>query len=175
MDIKEYYEKADSTLKIYDSEKENTFHMFFGISSELGELFGAFKKHFIYEKELDLENVKEECGDLLFYFVNLIKFEINTEEEKENFINNFENLYKDALEEKEKIIKDKIVENMNPIKIMSEVSKSLDNLLHIIFTILARYEIDIQDVLQQNREKLDKRYPDGYKNENAIKRNDKNG
>lgn len=175
MDIEQYYNESDKTLKIYDSKKENELHMFFGIVTEFGELMGAFKKHLIYEKKLDLENVKEEVGDILFYFVNLVKFQINTDEEKSNFITNFKNLYENALEEKENIIKDEVVENMNPISMVSKITDSLDNLLHIVFTILVKYEIDINDVLQQNRNKLDNRYPDGYSNENAVKRKDKNG
>ena len=38
-----------------------------GVSGEAGELLDAIKKHWIYNAELDTENVKEEIGDLLFY------------------------------------------------------------------------------------------------------------
>lgn len=42
-------------------------HMIMGISGEAGELLDAIKKHAIYQKPLDLENVIEELGDLEFY------------------------------------------------------------------------------------------------------------
>lgn len=41
-------------------------HMAIGISGEAGELLDAIKKATIYRKPLDIANVREECGDLLF-------------------------------------------------------------------------------------------------------------
>jgi len=45
--------------------------MAMGISGESGELLDAIKKHTIYGKELDLENVIEELGDIEFYMEGL--------------------------------------------------------------------------------------------------------
>src|ERR1035438_3961414 len=42
-------------------------HAAMGISGESGELMDAVKKHIMYNKPLDVENVKEELGDLLWY------------------------------------------------------------------------------------------------------------
>lgn len=47
-------------------------HAVMGISGEAGELLDAIKKHVIYNKELDLGNVKEELGDLFFYMQALM-------------------------------------------------------------------------------------------------------
>jgi NTP pyrophosphatase (non-canonical NTP hydrolase) len=46
-------------------------HATFGISGEAGELLDAVKKHIIYGKPLDRENVIEELGDLEFYLEDL--------------------------------------------------------------------------------------------------------
>jgi len=46
-------------------------HMAVGISGEAGELLDAIKKHVIYQKPIDLENVVEELGDLEFYIEGL--------------------------------------------------------------------------------------------------------
>lgn len=46
-------------------------HMGIGISGEAGELLDAIKKACIYQKELDIENVVEELGDLEFYMEGL--------------------------------------------------------------------------------------------------------
>ena len=43
-----------------------------GISGEAGELVDAVKKHWVYGKPLDTENVLEECGDVLFYVAALL-------------------------------------------------------------------------------------------------------
>lgn len=42
-------------------------HAVIGISGESGELIDAVKKHVFYGKDLDVNNVKEELGDILFY------------------------------------------------------------------------------------------------------------
>lgn len=52
-------------------EQANLFHMAVGIAGEAGELLDAIKKHAIYQKPLDVENVIEELGDLEFYMQGL--------------------------------------------------------------------------------------------------------
>ena len=54
-------------------EQANLWHMATGISGEAGEVEDAIKKHVVYQKPLDVENVKEELGDLLFYMSNLMQ------------------------------------------------------------------------------------------------------
>ena len=45
----------------------NLLHMAVGVSGEAGELVDAIKKHTIYNKPIDRENVIEELGDIEFY------------------------------------------------------------------------------------------------------------
>ncbi len=54
-------------------EQANLLHVGVGVSTEANELLDAIKKHTIYQKPLDVENVKEELGDLLFYMSNLMQ------------------------------------------------------------------------------------------------------
>lgn len=49
----------------------NILHMAVGIAGEAGELLDAIKKHCIYQKPLDMENIIEELGDLEFYMEGL--------------------------------------------------------------------------------------------------------
>lgn len=51
--------------------KAHLLHMSVGISGEAGELLDAIKKHVVYNKEVDRENVIEELGDLEFYMEGL--------------------------------------------------------------------------------------------------------
>lgn len=53
------------------AEKCDMWHAATGIVGEAGELIDAIKKHVIYNKPLDLENVIEELGDLEFYMEQL--------------------------------------------------------------------------------------------------------
>ena len=52
-------------------KKASALHMAIGISGESGELLDAIKKWVIYGKPLDVENVIEELGDILFYIQGL--------------------------------------------------------------------------------------------------------
>lgn len=52
-------------------EGAHAIHMAVGISGEAGELLDAVKKHVIYNKPIDRENVIEELGDLEFYMEGL--------------------------------------------------------------------------------------------------------
>lgn len=47
-------------------------HMAIGISGEAGELLDSIKKATIYRKPLDIANIVEECGDLLFYISGML-------------------------------------------------------------------------------------------------------
>ena len=46
-------------------------HMAVGVCGEAGELIDAIKKHVVYGKPLDFENVIEEIGDIEFYLSGL--------------------------------------------------------------------------------------------------------
>lgn len=47
------------------------WHMATGVAGEAGELLDAVKKHVVYQKLLDLDNVIEELGDLEFFMEGL--------------------------------------------------------------------------------------------------------
>jgi NTP pyrophosphatase (non-canonical NTP hydrolase) len=76
MNPKEYVEGAlrtnapvDKVLdRLVDEPKKiQLLHAFIGMTTEVGELFDAFKKHLFYGKPLDLVNISEEIGDLFWY------------------------------------------------------------------------------------------------------------
>lgn len=46
-------------------------HMAMGIAGEAGEIVDAIKRHTIYGKDIDLDNVVEELGDMEFYMEGL--------------------------------------------------------------------------------------------------------
>lgn len=53
-------------------EKVDLLHMTIGVSGEAGELMDAVKKHVVYNKALDRENIVEELGDLKFYLQGIM-------------------------------------------------------------------------------------------------------
>lgn len=62
---------GNEILSSLDAVKVNILHMTIGISGEAGELLDAVKKHVIYNKPLDRENMLEELGDLEYYMEGL--------------------------------------------------------------------------------------------------------
>lgn len=55
-----------------DPQKLRLVHMVMGLSGETGELVDSIKKHLMYGKDIDIANIKEECGDILWYMANLL-------------------------------------------------------------------------------------------------------
>lgn len=53
--------------RMQDPRNIDIMHAALGLSSEGGEVADALKKHVFYGKELDEENIMEECGDQLWY------------------------------------------------------------------------------------------------------------
>lgn len=65
--------KAGEEIKQEMTPKQaHLLHMAVGVAGEAGELLDAIKKHTIYQKPLDLENVEEELGDLMFYMTGIM-------------------------------------------------------------------------------------------------------
>ena len=53
--------------RLSDPTIARLLHGAIGLDTEVGELMDALKKHIYYGKPLDLVNVKEELGDLMWY------------------------------------------------------------------------------------------------------------
>jgi NTP pyrophosphatase (non-canonical NTP hydrolase) len=69
--IKVYAKKVEINRAKLSNQFEDVTHMVFGIITELGELLDIFKKYMAYGKPVDWVNVKEEMGDIMWYFIGL--------------------------------------------------------------------------------------------------------
>lgn len=72
MDNKTYMELSDRTCKHVESLEMNAkqydlMHATLGIAGESGEIVDAVKKSVIYGKPLDVANMREEIGDIMWY------------------------------------------------------------------------------------------------------------
>lgn len=70
MEINQYQQKAIRTLAKLQTPMEDDLHMLLGIQTESAELSDVYKKKLAYNKNVDLINVKEEIGDLMWYVAN---------------------------------------------------------------------------------------------------------
>ena len=94
----------------FEQTQKDLMHMTLGIAGEAGELVDAVKKYVIYDKDLDLQNVIEELGDLEFYLegfrdaLGLVRSHIvsyNMEKLTKRYPEKYSN--KDAIERKDKV------------------------------------------------------------------------
>lgn len=66
---------------------QRALHAIIGICTEAGELQDQFKKHLFYGKDLDIVNVSEEIGDLMWYIGTLCNvYNLDLEKIKEQNI-----------------------------------------------------------------------------------------
>jgi NTP pyrophosphatase (non-canonical NTP hydrolase) len=63
---------GDEIIRQLTPQQAHLLHMAVGVSGEAGELLDAIKKHCVYQKQINMENVMEEAGDILFYLTGIL-------------------------------------------------------------------------------------------------------
>ncbi|AHX01149.1 putative mazG pyrophosphohydrolase [Nitrincola phage 1M3-16] len=82
-------------------------HAAIGCVTESGEMLDALKKSIFYGKELDLVNIKEEAGDILWYLAILFDaLGTNFEAEQERVINKLRARYPEKFTEYDAEVRD---------------------------------------------------------------------
>lgn len=69
--VKDLAKPGELILSELTPEEAHLIHMAMCIAGEAGEIIDAVKRQAIYRKPLDVENLKEELGDLEFYIEGL--------------------------------------------------------------------------------------------------------
>lgn len=76
--IRDYIEEIQKTKngnydlikeRVSSPKKIDLLHACIGLTTEVGELNDAVKRNIFYGKELDLVNLEEEFGDILWYYM----------------------------------------------------------------------------------------------------------
>lgn len=73
MDIKTYTKESERTTAKLDSDLLDNLHYLIGMVTEVGELIDPYKKNMAYNKPIDLINIQEEIGDLMWYLANFCR------------------------------------------------------------------------------------------------------
>jgi NTP pyrophosphatase (non-canonical NTP hydrolase) len=71
MNFNEYQKLAVATKKQWDNNQLELADCGLGLTGEAGEVAEVLKKHIMGSRELDLENIKKELGDVLWYAASL--------------------------------------------------------------------------------------------------------
>lgn len=92
---------GDEIIQSLTPEKMHLLHMCIGIAGEGGEILDSAKKHTIYNKPLDRENIIEELGDLEFYMQGVRDVvKVTREEVLEYNMNKLNRRYKSGYSDK---------------------------------------------------------------------------
>lgn len=82
------------------SENIDLLHAAIGMATESGEFIDAVKKHVFYGKPLDVENLREELGDQMWYIALACKYlDVSIEEIQEQNISKLKKRYPDSFSE----------------------------------------------------------------------------
>lgn len=86
-------------------------HGILGVTSEAGELSDHLKRHIFYGTPFDKGNVKEECGDLLWYIALICRAcGFTLEEVMQSNVDKLKKRYPDGFTEEAAVIRDLIKE-----------------------------------------------------------------
>ena len=175
MNLVEYKDVALKRLNktIFGDHKESMNYSCMGLIEETGEIIAELRKPLFkgnfHEKTLDIENIKSELGDLIWYIALICKgYNINIEE-IEDTDNNKED---DLLPQREQIINVSIEMGQATGNIVEECKKNMENKnesnIELINKISEQYknvtklasllDIAIEQILEENIKKINSRY-----------------
>lgn len=182
MNLEEYKSKALKRLNksIAFDQKENMYYACMGLIEETGEIIAELRKPLFkgnfHEKSLDIEEIKSELGDLMWYISLICKnANINMNQLKEYKID--ENTQISKREELIQIginmgqVAGQIVEeymklyakNNNKEKLIEKISKQYENICELA----DKFNVTIDEILCENIRKVNHRYNEkGEKRDN---------
>jgi NTP pyrophosphatase (non-canonical NTP hydrolase) len=166
LSLKEYQQLAKRTFKDLGTDQKNLLHMKMGLMTEIGEILDALKKHIAYGKELDVVNMREEWGDAMWYIANY--YTIKGKElhfEAESVFDLF--FYMSSKNNPEFTL----LQNM--ANVLCRNNMSFDETAALIWSMgknFTKVDEEKGDLLQLNIDKLRKRYPEKYSDEQALVR-----
>lgn len=150
---------ADKNLTVSD-------HGIIGMMTEAGELLDQMKKHWFYGRELDVVNIKEELGDILWYaaiWYHESKLDFPFKRESALTAENPDDYYGLC----------KLTSDLWYSSYIDDSIKCRDAFYGIVCTVMLiakRYELSFVGILETNIRKLRKRFPDSFDLDKAINR-----
>ena len=170
MTYKEYIELAMTTNKQQNflnqeiknlSLNENMLHSILGLVTEENELLFAFENN-------DNVNIVEELGDIMWYVALWSKTTGFIPEIKEKYdpADGFFKVY-ELLDMAKRTLYYKAPFDME------QANRYVEHIFNTINDLCSKLKIDFENILDININKLKQRYPNGFDEEKAVKRNTK--
>ena len=175
--IPEYQGLAARTCPSLPGEHENERHMNLGVITEIGEVLDIFKKNLAYGKAVDVVNLGEELADISWYIVNKCRFQEISLEDAFNLVKaEVKELLDTQMFNEQGLSKEiKAEALMHPL--LQAYCGPTDNIfnapivqLAILANIAEWFELDFFQLLTNNIDKLNVRYPEKFTEEAALNR-----
>lgn len=169
---------GEDILKSLSGNKCHLLHMVIGVVGEVGELYVPIEAH-DRGKELDLDNIKEELGDIEFFLEGLRQgYGINHDETVPeigySLCSALRTLNKLSVSASELLDATKKYVIYNKPLDVSLIVSCLKDIEMDLSAFRAHFGLSREDVIQLNKEKLSKRYSEGsYSDKQAQERADK--
>lgn len=94
MNLQQYSVESKRTFVEIDGDVLDDLHLILGMQTEVAEIADVFKKSIAYNKKIDLINLKEEIGDLMWYIINFCRiYGFNIEDILQTNINKLQSRY----------------------------------------------------------------------------------
>jgi len=169
MNKNQYQSSAINTMATIGSKKDDFYHMGRGVFTEVGELIDAFKKHHAYGKKLDVVNVKEEVGDLLWYIANVHNL-LGTK----MYLPNLTRTYKerDLVNAATRLynVCNLYHSTSDSEPVVSDFKDIIYELESVVVAFCKHFKFDIYKIMDSNIDKLKVRYPEKFSSERAVNR-----
>lgn len=161
MRIEEYQILAKRTCASLGDNNKNYSHMKMGVITEIGELLDIFKKNLAYNKEIDIVNLGEEIADMAWYIVNWDTFnkvlssvtimaETTSFEDVLSSLDFIYGAYSDITHD------DCLFDTSQQLGLLKSIAEF--------------YNLNFEQLLERNIEKLKIRFPDKFTEEQALNR-----
>lgn len=171
MNATDYTIAALKTLRPQTAQ-EQRLNGALGMVTESGEIADALKRHIYYDKELDVANLIEECGDCMWYATVLA--------DSTSGITFHYRLHMMPVRNIESLVRASGALSHNSSRMYFALSRgtcpqwsNYDQCLMELGRILDYCHCLFEDCANQNIAKLMKRYPEGFSSEAATARADK--
>ncbi len=158
MDIEEYRELAFRTLRKDLTKRQVADNIFAGILGEAGEVMDLMKKEVFHGQVVPREKFVEELGDLLWY-IALIPDGVDT---------GHANIHVEDLRPFLDVRADAIAF----IMVRAAEGNSSDYMMSLLKEALPNFGVTLEEVMEANIAKLERRYKDGFSSKAAVARAD---
>lgn len=163
LEFSEYITLAKRTM-VDQGKYSNLYHSIEGVFTEMGEIIDIFKKHSRYGKPIDVVNLKEEVGDLLWY----VAIPYN-EGILDDFSTEF-SIYPAEFDEWNQELTRYIIHDYIKRTILNDHLKYKD-VCKMCSYYFGFNEKDMSDIMKTNIKKLYLRYGEKFSSEKALNRN----